>query len=113
MTHREIRVMILLESFVLGAVSIAVGIVNGYVLSYILIYVINKQSFGWTIAFHTPVALICASVATTPSWPLTAGRKREPCAPHAGEAATALAAWTGRASRSGRAEQVESGPALL
>jgi putative ABC transport system permease protein len=65
MTHREIRVMILLESFVLGTVSIAVGIVNGYVLSYILIYVINKQSFGWTIAFHTPVALICASVATT------------------------------------------------
>jgi transcriptional regulator with XRE-family HTH domain len=32
----------------------------GYVLSWILIYVLNKQSFGWTIAFHTPVRLIAA-----------------------------------------------------
>jgi putative ABC transport system permease protein len=37
----------------------------GYVLSWILIYVINKQSFGWTIAFHTPLRLIAASLAVT------------------------------------------------
>ena len=37
----------------------------GYALSWILIYVINKQSFGWTIDFHTPVALIAASLAVT------------------------------------------------
>ena len=37
----------------------------GYALSWILIYVINKQSFGWTISFHTPVALILASLAVT------------------------------------------------
>lgn len=72
-TDREIRTMILLESFLLGLVSILVGIVNGYVLSFILIYVINKQSFGWTIAFHTPVVLVTGSVIATLVAALMAG----------------------------------------
>jgi putative ABC transport system permease protein len=29
----------------------------------ILIYVINKQSFGWTIQFHWPVAVVASSLA--------------------------------------------------
>ena len=33
------------------------------VLSLILIYVVNKQSFGWTIQFHWPVAVLLASFA--------------------------------------------------
>jgi putative ABC transport system permease protein len=41
------------------------GLVMGYALSWILIYVINKQSFGWTIDFHTPAALIAASLGIT------------------------------------------------
>jgi len=45
--------------------STAAGLVMGYALSWILIYVINKQSFGWTIDFHTPVALIVASLVVT------------------------------------------------
>ena len=33
----------------------------GVLLSLLLIFVINKQSFGWTIQFHWPVAvLLCA-----------------------------------------------------
>ena len=32
------------------ALQLVVGLVMGYALSWILIYVINKQSFGWTIA---------------------------------------------------------------
>ena len=28
----------------------------------ILIYVINKQSFGWTIQFHWPVALLAGAL---------------------------------------------------
>jgi putative ABC transport system permease protein len=61
----ELRTMIVLESTLLGAASTVAGLVMGYALSWILIYVINKQSFGWTIDFHTPVALIVASLAVT------------------------------------------------
>jgi putative ABC transport system permease protein len=57
--------MIVLESTLLGVASIAAGLVMGYALSWILIYVINKQSFGWTIEFHTPTSLIIASLAVT------------------------------------------------
>ena len=61
----ELRTMIVLESTLLGVASTVAGLVMGYVLSWILIYVINKQSFGWTIDFHTPAALIAASLAVT------------------------------------------------
>lgn len=61
----ELRTMIVLESSLLGLVSTAAGLVMGYALSWILIYVINKQSFGWTIEFHTPVVLIVTSLAIT------------------------------------------------
>ncbi|HWS72203.1 MAG TPA: FtsX-like permease family protein, partial [Thermoanaerobaculia bacterium] len=57
MSTAEIRTMIVLESSLLGLASIVVGLAMGYALSWILIYVINKQSFGWTIEFHTPVRL--------------------------------------------------------
>lgn len=65
MSLRELRTMLLLESALLGIAATLTGVVMGYALSWILINVINKQSFGWTIAFHTPVALIAASLAIT------------------------------------------------
>jgi putative ABC transport system permease protein len=33
------------------------------VLSLILIFVVNKQSFGWTIQFHWPVALLLGALS--------------------------------------------------
>jgi putative ABC transport system permease protein len=65
MSLGELRAMLLLESALLGIAATATGVVMGYALSWILINVINKQSFGWTIAFHTPVALISGSLAIT------------------------------------------------
>lgn len=65
LTLGEMRTMIILESALLGFSSIVVGVVMGYALSYILIFVINKQSFGWTIEFHTPYALLAGSLALT------------------------------------------------
>ncbi|HEV7448620.1 MAG TPA: FtsX-like permease family protein [Steroidobacteraceae bacterium] len=65
MSIAEVRRMLVLESSVLGLTSTGAGVAMGYVLSWILIYVINKQSFGWTIAFHTSVRLIAASLAVT------------------------------------------------
>ena len=65
MSKGQVRTMLVLESSLIGLASTVVGLVMGYVLSLILIYVINKQSFGWTIDFHTPVGLIAASLAIT------------------------------------------------
>ncbi|HKO01214.1 MAG TPA: FtsX-like permease family protein, partial [Thermoanaerobaculia bacterium] len=73
MTRAELRSMIVLESSLLGLTSTVVGLAMGYVLSWILIFVINKQSFGWTIAFHTPATLIAASLAITFVAAATAG----------------------------------------
>lgn len=61
----EVRRMIVLESSLLGGTSTVTGLVMGYALSWILINVINKQSFGWTIEFHTPVRLIALSLVVT------------------------------------------------
>ncbi|HXH39479.1 MAG TPA: FtsX-like permease family protein [Thermoanaerobaculia bacterium] len=73
MSIAEVRRMLVLESSVLGLTATVTGLAMGYVLSWILIYVINKQSFGWTIAFHTPVRLIAASLAVTFVASLVAG----------------------------------------
>jgi len=73
MSIREVRTMIVLESALLGIASTVVGVVMGYALSWILIYVINKQSFGWTIAFHTPWRLILSSLGVTLAASVIAG----------------------------------------
>lgn len=65
MTVREITAMMVVESAILGLVSTLIGIAMGYALSWILIFVINKQSFGWTIEFHTPAAIIAVSTIVT------------------------------------------------
>jgi putative ABC transport system permease protein len=61
----NLRTMLVLESAILGVASTATGLIMGYALSWILINVINKQSFGWTIDFYTPAALIAASLGVT------------------------------------------------
>lgn len=65
MSSSQVRTMIILESSLIGVAATAAGVVMGYVLSLILIHVINKQSFGWTIEFHVPAALIALSLAVT------------------------------------------------
>ncbi|MGZ8828911.1 MAG: ABC transporter permease [Thermoanaerobaculia bacterium] len=65
MSRGQLATMLMLESSLIGLASTVVGLVMGYVLSFILIYVINKQSFGWTIEFHTPARLIAVSLAVT------------------------------------------------
>jgi putative ABC transport system permease protein len=38
------------------------GILLGFALSLVLIFVVNKQSFGWTIQFHPPGALLGGAI---------------------------------------------------
>jgi putative ABC transport system permease protein len=61
-TSAQIRKMILVEAGLIGILANVVGLALGFVLSLVLVYVINKQSFGWTIQFHWPVAVLLASM---------------------------------------------------
>lgn len=62
-SSQQIRKMILVEAGVLGLLANLTGFVLGYFLSLILIFVINKQSFGWTIRFHWPVAVLLGALS--------------------------------------------------
>ena len=58
----QIRKLILIEAGLIGFLANLVGIALGFALSLILIFVINKQSFGWTIRFHWPVAVLLGAL---------------------------------------------------
>ncbi len=58
----QVRKMILTEAGLLGLLAGVLGLALGMALSLVLIYVVNKQSFGWTIQFHPPVALLGAAL---------------------------------------------------
>ena len=58
----QIRGMILAEAGMLGMLAIGSGLLLGFALSLVLIFVVNKQSFGWTIQFHPPGALLGGAI---------------------------------------------------
>ncbi len=58
----QIRKLILVEAGLLGLLANLAGFAIGYLLSLILVFVINKQSFGWTIRFHWPIAVLCGAL---------------------------------------------------
>lgn len=58
----QVRRLILCEAGLLGLLANGMGLALGAALSLILIFVINKQSFGWTIQFHWPAALLLAAL---------------------------------------------------
>jgi putative ABC transport system permease protein len=59
----QIRRLVLFEAGLLGLLANVAGLGLGYVLSLLLIFVINKQSFGWTIQFHWPVAVLLGALS--------------------------------------------------
>jgi putative ABC transport system permease protein len=64
-SQSQIRVMLALESGMIGICSTILGVASGWILALILIHVINRQSFGWTIEFAPPMNVIILSVAAT------------------------------------------------
>jgi putative ABC transport system permease protein len=72
-TTAQIRKLILVEAGLIGLLANATGFALGLVLSLILIYVINKQSFGWTIQFHWPVAVLAGSITAVYAATVLAG----------------------------------------
>jgi putative ABC transport system permease protein len=59
----QIRKLILVEAGLIGILANIAGLVLGFFLSLVLIFVINKQSFGWTIQFHWPVAILLGALS--------------------------------------------------
>ncbi len=59
----QIRNLIVFEAGLIGLLSNVAGLALGVVLSLLLIFVINKQSFGWTIRFHWPVAVLLGALS--------------------------------------------------
>src|SRR6267378_6111496 len=58
----QIHKLIVIEAGLIGLLANFAGVALGFALSLILIYVINKQSFGWTIRFHWPVAVLLGAL---------------------------------------------------
>ncbi len=69
----QIRRLILTEAGLLGLLSNVTGFVLGYFLSLVLVFVINKQSFGWTIRFHWPAAVLFGALSVVYAATLLAG----------------------------------------
>jgi len=59
----QLRKLILTEAGLLGLLASLAGFLLGIFLSLILIFVINKQSFGWTIRFHWPIAVLLGAIS--------------------------------------------------
>lgn len=58
----QLRRMILFEAGLVGLLANIAGMILGLFLSLVLIYVINRQSYGWTIQFHLPVAVLLSAL---------------------------------------------------
>ena len=59
----QVRRLILVEAGLIGLLAQIAGMILGCALSLVLIFVINKQSFGWTIQFHWPVAVLLSALS--------------------------------------------------
>jgi putative ABC transport system permease protein len=69
----QVRKLILVEAGLLGLLANVAGFVLGYFLSLVLVYVINKQSFGWTIRFHWPIAVLLGGLTVVYAATVLAG----------------------------------------
>lgn len=69
----QVRKQILIEAGLLGLLANFAGLALGFALSFVLIYVINKQSFGWTIRFHWPVAVLLGAISVVYAATVLAG----------------------------------------
>ncbi len=57
-TRLRIATATMWEGLGLGVIGAIGGVVLSLALGHLLVYVINRQSFGWTLSYHVPVASI-------------------------------------------------------
>lgn len=60
--RRHIRLAVVSEAFLIGALAGGFGVVAGYVLGYVMVTTITSGAFGWLLPFHWPwtASLLCA-----------------------------------------------------
>jgi putative ABC transport system permease protein len=51
------------EAAAIGGLGIAMGLASGAAMALVLVHVINRQSFGWTIALRWPAAFLAGALA--------------------------------------------------
>lgn len=54
LTRRRVARAVAIEGVGMAGVGVGVGLALSVALGHLLIYVVNKQSFGWTLAFRIP-----------------------------------------------------------
>ena len=60
---KRVRRAVRYEAAAIGGLGIALGLASGAAMSLVLVYVINRQSFGWTIAMHWPWTFLAGALA--------------------------------------------------
>jgi putative ABC transport system permease protein len=76
-SRRQVAVMMVAESVLLGAAATSAGVAAGLVVGVILVQVVNLQSFGWTLGLELPwpeigrlaawVAVACLGAGLAPA----------------------------------------------
>ncbi|HEV8267098.1 MAG TPA: FtsX-like permease family protein [Thermoanaerobaculia bacterium] len=61
-SRRVVEKAVRMEAAALGGLGTLLGLASGALASVILVKVINRQSFGWTIATHWPWAFLAGAV---------------------------------------------------
>jgi putative ABC transport system permease protein len=59
----RVRRAVRYEAAAIGGLGIALGLASGAAMALVLVHVINRQSFGWTIALHWPWAFLACALA--------------------------------------------------
>jgi putative ABC transport system permease protein len=62
-TSRQLTVLIISETGLMGLVAGLFAIPVGYIVAYVLIFVIYQRSFGWTLAFNLDPAVFYQGLA--------------------------------------------------
>ncbi|MBK9063397.1 MAG: FtsX-like permease family protein [Acidobacteria bacterium] len=59
----RVRRAVRYEAAAIGGLGIALGLASGAAMALVLVHVINRQSFGWTIAMHWPLGFLAGALA--------------------------------------------------
>jgi len=62
-TSRQLTVLIISETGLMGLVAGLLAIPVGFVVAYVLIFVVYQRSFGWTMAFYSDSGVLYQGVA--------------------------------------------------
>jgi putative ABC transport system permease protein len=62
-TSRQLTVLIISETGLMGLVAGLLAIPVGFIVAYVLIFVVYQRSFGWTMAFYSDSGVLYQGVA--------------------------------------------------